>query len=322
MAIAFTFPGQGSQFVGMGQELAQASTSARAIFNEVDEALGENLSRIIWEGPDDELVLTQNAQPALMATSMAVMAVLKDEFDIGIEIASHAAGHSLGEYTALAATGALTLTDAAKLLYQRGAAMQRAVPVGEGGMVALLGASKEQAEALCAAVEAHGSCAIANDNAPGQIVLSGAMAAMQAVVERSRDMGIKKAVLLPVSAPFHSVMMEPAALEMEEAIGQVAIRTPAIPVVTNLTAHKTINPQTIRTQLIDQITGQVRWRESVLYMADQGVDTFIEPGAGRVLSQMLKRTVKGAKGKPLNSMQDIEAFANEIRASAAAAGEE
>ncbi len=314
MAIAFTFPGQGSQVVGMGKELAQTFASAKAVFDEVDDALGESLSTLIWEGPQEALTLTENTQPALMATSMAVMAVLKDEYGIDVQAASHVAGHSLGEYTALAAAGALTLADAATLLRHRGQAMQRAVPVGMGTMAALLGASEEQAIELCNLGSAHGVCELANDNAPGQVVISGATEAIKAAAEAAKDHGVKKAVILPVSAPFHSSMMEPAAQEMEEALADVAILTPKVPVVTNIAAAPTINPQTIRRQLVEQITGRVHWRQGVSWMVNNGVDTFIEPGAGKVLTLLVRRISKESKGLALNSPESIKDFAQAFNA--------
>ena len=312
MAIAFTFPGQGSQAVGMGQALAQDFAAARAVFDEVDDALGEKLSTLIWEGPADTLTLTENAQPALLATSMAVMAVLAQEYGIDVTSASHVAGHSLGEYTALAASGALSLADAARLLRRRGQAMQRAVPVGMGAMAALLGASEEQATQLCVLGAAHGICEIANDNAPGQVVISGARAAVEAAAAAAKDHGVKKAVILPVSAPFHCSMMEPAAQEMEDALADVAIRTPVVPVVTNVAAAPTINPQTIRRQLVEQITGRVRWRESIAWLAAHGVDRFAEPGEGKVLTLLVKRITGKAQGMALNSAESIAAFAESL----------
>ncbi len=314
MAIAFTFPGQGSQTVGMGKDLADNFTAAKAVFDEVDDALGEKLSKTVWEGPGDALTLTQNAQPALMTTSMAVMAVLKAEHGIGVEAASHVAGHSLGEYTALAAAEALTLTNAAKLLRHRGEAMQRAVPVGMGTMAALLGANEEQAADLCLLGGAHGPCEIANDNAPGQVVISGARAAIEAAVAAAKDHGIKKAVILPVSAPFHCSMMSPAAIEMEEALADVAIRTPIVPVVTNIAAVPTINPQTIRRQLVEQVTGRVHWRQSIAWMANNGVDMFVEPGSGRVLTLLVRRIAADAKYVALNSVESIAEFAQTFNA--------
>jgi [acyl-carrier-protein] S-malonyltransferase len=322
MAIAFTFPGQGSQVVGMGKDLAQSFASAKAVFDEVDEALGDNLSRIIWEGPQDTLTLTEHTQPALMATSMAVMAVLKDEYGIDVLAASHVAGHSLGEYTALAAAGALTLSDAAILLRHRGQAMQRAVPVGQGTMAALLGATEEQAITLCNLGSVHGVCELANDNAPGQVVISGATKAIETAAAAAKEHGVKKAVILPVSAPFHSSMMEPAAQEMEEALADVAILTPKVPVVTNIAAAPTINPQTIRRQLVEQITGRVHWRQSVSWMVSNGVDTFAEPGSGKVLTLLVRRISKDSKGVALNTAQSIADFAEAINTAGQQDGQE
>ncbi len=316
MAIAFTFPGQGSQVVGMGKDLAQTFSSAKAVFDEVDEALGEKLSTTIWEGPEAALTLTEHTQPALMATSMAVMAVLNSEYGIDVQAASHVAGHSLGEYTALAAAGAISLTDTAKLLRHRGQAMQRAVPVGMGTMAALLGATEEQAIALCNIGSEHGVCELANDNAPGQVVISGATNAIKAAADAAKEHGVKKAVILPVSAPFHSSMMEPAAQEMAEALADVAIRTPIVPVVTNIEAAPTINPQTIRRLLVEQITGRVHWRQSVAWMVGNGVDTFVEPGSGKVLTLLVRRISKESKGFALNTAPTIAEFATAFNAEA------
>lgn len=309
MAIAFTFPGQGSQSVGMGKALAQEHPAARAVFEEIDEALGEKLSALVWEGPVQTLTLTENAQPALLASALAVMAVLDAEYGITVQAASHVAGHSLGEYTALAAAGALSLADAARLLRHRGQAMQRAVPVGEGAMAALLGASEEQATELCVLGAAHGVCEIANDNAPGQLVISGVRAAVEAATAAAKQHGVKKAVMLPVSAPFHCSMMEPAAQEMEEALANVAIRTPMVPVISNIAAAPTINPRTIRRQLVEQVTGRVRWRQSIAWMAANGVDCFAEPGAGKVLTLLVRRITGEARGVALNSAESIAEFA-------------
>lgn len=316
MVLAFTFPGQGSQAVGMGKLLAENFGAAKAVFDEVDAALGEKLSKTIWEGPEADLTLTQNAQPALMATSMAVMAVLKSEYGIEVGAASHVAGHSLGEYTALAAAEAFSITDAAKLLRHRGEAMQRAVPVGMGTMAALLGATEEQAADLCLLGGAHGPCEIANDNAPGQVVISGARAAIEVAVAAAKEHGIKKAVILPVSAPFHCSMMEAAATEMEEALADVAIHTPIVPVVTNISAVPTINPQTIRRQLVEQVTGRVHWRQSIRWMANNGVDMFVEPGSGRVLTLLVRRIAEGVKYVALNSPESIAGFAESFNAQA------
>ncbi len=308
--LAFVFPGQGSQAPGMVQELAGASQAARDVLAEVDEALGEPLSTLMFEGPAEALTLTTNAQPALMAASLAVMAALRADHGIEVTRASYVAGHSLGEYSALAAAGALTVSDAARLLRARGQAMQRAVPVGEGAMAALLGADAEQAGAACAAGRAHGACDVANDNAPGQIVISGATAAVEAAVEHAKELGVRKAMLLPVSAPFHCALMAPAAEEMEAVLADVAIAPPRVPVVANVTAKPTHDPEIIRAQLAAQIQGAVRWRESVEWMAGAGgVNTFAEAGAGKVLTQMLKRTAKDAVGAALNTPADLEAFA-------------
>ncbi|VAV92773.1 Malonyl CoA-acyl carrier protein transacylase [hydrothermal vent metagenome] len=313
MKFAFVFPGQGSQSVGMGKELAEQYPAAKEVFDAVNDALNQDLSKIIWEGPAEDLTLTENTQPALMAVSMAVMAVLEAEYGIGIQAASHVAGHSLGEYTALAASNAIGLADTARLLKRRGQAMQRAVPVGEGAMVALLGATEEQAMALCIAGKPQGVIAIANDNAPGQIVLSGAKAAIDEAVKLAKDIGVKRAILLPVSAPFHCPLMQPAADEMEEALSQVQIKTPAVPLVANITAEPSINPQAIRRQLVEQVTGRVRWRESIECLVGADVTNFAEIGAGKVLSTMVRRISDKATGFALNDPDSIAAFAKKLK---------
>lgn len=314
MKFAFVFPGQGSQSVGMAQELAGEFASARAVLDEIDTALDQNLSGLMADGPIETLTLTENAQPALMASSLAVMAVLKAEFDVDVNAAEFVAGHSLGEYSALAAAGALSITDAAKLLKLRGLAMQKAVPVGEGTMAALLGADEDLAAAAVAAGATAGVCAIANDNAPGQIVISGSTAAIEAAIAKAGELGLKKAMKLPVSAPFHCPMMQAAADAMAEALAAATIKAPSVPVVANVTARPTSDVETIRKQLVEQVTGRVRWRESVLWMVEEaGITTLAEAGSGNVLSTMLKRTTKDATGVPLNAAAGLEAFAASLK---------
>lgn len=311
MTRAFIFPGQGSQAVGMGRTLADAFASAREVFEEVDDALEQKLSGLMWQGPEDELVLTENAQPAIMAASLAIIAILKREG--GFDLARHArlvAGHSLGEYSALCVAGAFTLSDTARLLKARGRAMQSAVPVGEGGMSALLGAEIEQAEALareCAAAT-DGVCVVANDNAPGQVVISGTKAAIDKAPEIAKAKGIKRAMALNVSAPFHCPLMQPAADKMREALAAVTIRPLAVPVVSNVTAVGTIEPETIRRLLVEQVTGRVRWRESVQAFREQGVKTTVEVGGAKVLTGMVKRIDKDLQTVTLDTPADIEAF--------------
>lgn len=315
MTRAFIFPGQGSQAVGMGKALAEAFAAARETFQEVDEALAQNLSRLMWEGPESDLVLTENAQPAIMAASLAVIAVLRREG--GFDLAKHArlvAGHSLGEYSALAAAGAFTLADTARLLKARGRAMQQAVPVGEGGMSALLGAEIEQAERLAkeCAEQTGGVCVVANDNAPGQVVISGTKAAIDRAPEIAKTMGIKRAMALNVSAPFHSPMMQPAADAMAEALANVTIRPPAVPVVANVTAAEAREPDMIRRLLVEQITARVRWRESVLSFRALGIETTVEAGGAKVLTGMVKRIDKELRTVTLDTSADIEAFARTL----------
>jgi [acyl-carrier-protein] S-malonyltransferase len=312
---AFIFPGQGSQAVGMGKALAEAFAPAREVFQEVDDALSQRLSRLMWEGPESELVLTENAQPAIMAASLAVIRVLEREG--GLDLARHArlvAGHSLGEYTALCAAGAFTLADAARLLKVRGQAMQQAVPVGEGGMSALLGAEIDQANELakeCAAATG-GICVVANDNAPGQVVISGTKAAIDKAPEIAKAKGIKRAMALNVSAPFHSPMMQPAADRMAEELGRVTIRPPAVPVVANVTAEEVSEPETIRRLLVEQVTARVRWRESVLAFRGLGIETTVEAGGNKVLTGMVKRIDKDLQTVTLDTPADIEAFARTL----------
>ena len=313
MAFAFTFPGQGSQFVGMGQALAEASPAARAIFERVDAALGENLSDLMWAGPAEELTLTANTQPALMACGMAAMAALEETQGITVDQAKYLAGHSLGEYTALCAAGAISLEDTARLLRIRGIAMQSAVPAGKGAMAALLGADFAQAEAVVLAGQAVGECQIANDNAPGQIVISGEKAAVEAAAASAKDHGVKKAVILPVSAPFHCSLMQPAADAMADALEAIEIKTPIVPVVNNVQAGPVTDPVQIRTDLVTQVTGRVRWRESMQFMFDDGVRLFAEPGCGKVLSVMLRRAHREATGLPIDKPEAFAALADVLK---------
>lgn len=314
MTLAFTFPGQGSQSVGMGKELADAFPAARAVFEEVNEALSQNLSKLMWEGPMEDLTLTANTQPALMAASIAAMRVLKTDFDVDVTVAKYVAGHSLGEYSALCAAGALSLTDTARLLRLRGEAMQKAVAPGEGAMAALLGASIETAEDAARVGAKLGICQIANDNATGQIVLSGQVAAVEAAAEAARAMGVKKAVILPVSAPFHCDMMAPAAEAMRDALADARFKSPVVPVVNNITARPVSDADVLRNDLVAQVTGRVRWRESVEWMAGEGgIETLAEPGCGKVLTVMLRRIVKGLNGTALNSPESLEAFATSLK---------
>jgi [acyl-carrier-protein] S-malonyltransferase len=314
MARAFIFPGQGSQAVGMGKALAEAFASAREVFEEIDEALQQKLSRLMWEGPESDLILTENAQPAIMAASYAVVRILQKEG--GLDFARHArlaAGHSLGEYTALAAVGAFTLADAARLLKARGRAMQQAVPVGEGAMSALLGIDIEGAEAAVKEATAQGGvCVVANDNAPGQVVISGTADAVARAGEIAKTKGAKRAMPLAVSAPFHCPLMQPAADKMREALADVTIRPPAIPIVANVTASETSEPETIRRLLFEQVTGRVRWRESVLGFRGLGVEVTVEAGGSKVLTGMVKRIDKDLQTIALDSPGDIEAFAKTL----------
>jgi [acyl-carrier-protein] S-malonyltransferase len=312
---AFIFPGQGSQSVGMGQDLAAAFGAARDVFDEVDETLGQRLSKLMFEGPTEELTLTENAQPALMAVSLAVMRVLEREGGLVLpQKAALVAGHSLGEYSALAAASALQLAETARLLRLRGTAMQRAVPAGEGAMAALLGTELEQAAEICreAAIDpetgAHQVVQPANDNGGGQVVISGHKAAVERAIEISRARGIKRAMLLPVSAPFHCALMAPAADAMAEALATAAITAPLVPVVANVSAAKATDPAVIRTLLVEQVTGLVRWRESVQAMVTMGVDTFIEIGAGRVLAGLVRRIAPEATTHSIGTPAEIETF--------------
>jgi [acyl-carrier-protein] S-malonyltransferase len=314
MTLAFVFPGQGSQAVGMGADLAEAFAAAREVFQEIDEALGQNLSRLMREGPEDELTLTENAQPALMAVSLAVTRTLEKEFGVGIDRAAFVAGHSLGEYSALAAAGALTVTDAARLLKLRGQAMQRAVPVGEGAMASLIGKQTDVALAEAAAAEGAkiGVCVVANDNNLGNVVISGSKAAIDRAIEKAEELGAR-AIRLNVSAPFHCPLMQPAADEMAEALAAATLLAPRAPLVANVTARPVHDPETIRRQLVEQVTGRVRWRETMDWMAGEGgVTRFAEAGAGKVLSGMIKRSVPDATATPLNTPADLEGFAKSL----------
>jgi [acyl-carrier-protein] S-malonyltransferase len=310
MAAAFVFPGQGSQSVGMGKGLAGAFAAARQVFEEVDAALGERLSAIIWDGPAERLTLTENAQPALMAVSLAALRVL--ETDAGVDLArdvAFVAGHSLGEYSALAAAQSLTIADAARLLRIRGRAMQKAVPVGAGAMAALIGVDLAQARAIVA--EAGGVCAAANDNGGGQVVLSGETKAVERAVEVAKAKGVKRAMMLPVSAPFHCPLMRPAAEAMAEALSKVAVRPPRVPLVANVRAEPISDPTVIVRSLIEQVTDTVRWRESVLFMVQAGVTTFYEVGAGKVLAGLIRRIAETAKASSIGTPEDIIRFKTE-----------
>lgn len=309
MASALVFPGQGSQFVGMGKDLADAFTVAREVFLEVDDALNENLSALMFDGDAQDLMLTQNAQPALMAVSMAVVRVLQQEGKISLaETFKYAAGHSLGEYSALCAAGAFDITTAARLLRTRGKAMQEAVPVGKGGMAALIGATVEIAREIAAEAAQGDVCVAANDNAPGQVVISGSTAAIDRAVEIAGKKGLKRAVKLAVSAPFHSPMMQPAAVVMERALAAADIKDLRFPVIANVTAAPVVKADDIRKLLTAQVTGAVRWRESMLFAMENGVDTIVEAGAGKVLSGLAKRISPDLKAVTLNTPADIESF--------------
>jgi len=309
MTFAFTFPGQGSQAVGMGQALAEASVHAREVFQEVDDALEQHLSKLMWEGPIEDLTLTENAQPALMAVSMAAMRVLEKEGGLNLaDKAMFVAGHSLGEYSALAAAGAFSLSDTAKLLKLRGQAMQRAVPVGEGAMAAVLGLDLDVAQEVAAEAAQGEVCTAANDNAPGQIVLSGSVAAIERAIILAKEKGAKRSMRLPVSAPFHCALMEPAEREMQAALADIAMSAPCVPVVANVVAEAESDPDVIRGLLVRQVTGAVRWRESVLYMGDQGVSTLVEVGAGKVLMGMARRINRELETFAVQGPDDIEAL--------------
>ena len=310
---AFVFPGQGSQAVGMGKELSDAYPVARAVFEEIDEALGEKLSTIMWEGPADTLTLTANAQPALMAVSLATTRALAEEGVSVADTAAFVAGHSLGEYSALAAARALSVTDAARLLRTRGQAMQQAVPVGVGAMAALLGLDLEAAQAVAAEAAQGEVCEAANDNAPGQVVVSGHATAIDRAIEIAKDKGAKRAMKLPVSAPFHCALMQPAAEAMQAALAEVTISAPVVPIVPNVKTQSETDPEAIRKLLVEQVTGAVRWRESVSWMAGQGVTELVEVGAGKVLTGLARRIDGALTGRALNTPADLQDFAAALR---------
>lgn len=311
---AFTFPGQGSQAVGMGKELKDNFAAARAVFEEVDDALSQNLSEIMFEGPADTLQLTENAQPALMAVSMAVVRVLEEQGVTVADAATYVAGHSLGEYSALCAAGTFSIADAARLLKTRGRAMQQAVPVGEGAMAAILGLDFDVVTEIAAQAAQGSVCEVANDNAPGQIVVSGTAAAVERAIELAKAKGAKRALPLPVSAPFHCSLMSPAAEKMEEALALVKMQAPVVPVISNVVAGPVSDPGEIRRRLVEQVTGKVRWTESVTWIvAEGGVHDLVELGAGKVLTGLAKRIHADAKGTAIGTPADIEAFVAEVK---------
>ncbi len=313
MKRAFIFPGQGSQAVGMGRGLADAFSVARWLYQEIDEALGQKLSRLMFEGPDDALTLTENAQPALMAASLAAMRVLESEggLVLGRDVA-YVAGHSLGEYSALAAAGGVAVTDAARLLKLRGQAMQKAVPLGEGAMAALLGLDVEAARAVAAEAAQAEICVVANDNAPGQVVVSGHRAAVERAAAIARGRGARRSILLPVSAPFHSPLMAPAAVTMVHALDAAALAAPLVPLVANVSASAMRNPIEIKRLLVEQVTAMVRWRESVLLLAASGVEEVVEIGAGRVLAGLVKRTVPELATRSVGTAAELETFMKDL----------
>jgi len=306
MAIAFTFPGQGSQSVGMGKDLAYAFPEARAVFEEVDDALGEKLSSLIWEGPEEKLMLTANQQPALMAVSMAVVRALEARGVSLKDKVAYVAGHSLGEYSALCAAGTFSLADTARLLRIRGNAMQAAVPVGEGAMAAILGLDQDGVEAACAEASTSGPCQIANDNGGGQIVISGAKEAVERAAQLATEKGAKRAIMLPVSAPFHSALMQPAADAMREALARVSMRAPVAPVLANVTVTPLVDPKEIAARLVEQVTGRVRWRETVEWFGANGVSALYEIGAGKVLSGLARRIDRDIATVSVGTAADIE----------------
>jgi [acyl-carrier-protein] S-malonyltransferase len=307
MAIAFTFPGQGSQAVGMGKELADAFPEARAVFEEVDEALGQKLSAIMWEGPDDVLTLTSNQQPALMAVSLAAVRALAARGFPLVGRVAYVAGHSLGEYSALCAAGAFTLADTARLLRIRGDAMQEAVPAGEGAMAAILGLDQDVVEAACREASAKSPCQIANDNGGGQLVISGTKAGVEDAARLCTERGAKRAIMLPVSAPFHSALMAPAAERMRAALAKAAIKAPVVPVVSNVAVQPLTDPKEIAARLVEQVTGRVRWRETVEWFGANGIDTLYEIGSGKVLSGLARRINREITTISIGSPADVEA---------------
>jgi [acyl-carrier-protein] S-malonyltransferase len=309
MEQAFVFPGQGSQAVGMGRELAEAFAAAREVFEEVDEALGQNLSRLMFEGPADDLILTENTQPALMAVSHAVWRVLEREGGLDLAAACRfVAGHSLGEYSALASAGSIGLADTAKLVKTRGRAMQEAVPVGEGAMVALIGVDRAVADDIAQDAAGDEVCAVANDNAPGQVVVSGSSAAVERAADIARERGAKRAIMLPVSAPFHCPLMKPVAEIMAEALAEIEIRPAAVPLISNVRARPVTEPHSIRTDLVAQVTDVVRWRECVIYMKQHGVERLVELGAGRVLTGLARRIDRELEAVSIQGPADVESF--------------
>ncbi len=313
MAVAFTFPGQGSQHLGMGKALADSFPCARDVFLEVDAALGQELSRLMWEGPEPDLTLTENAQPALMAVSMAVVRVLEAEYGVASTAAAYVAGHSLGEYSALTAAGTFSLADAARILRLRGRAMQQATPIGTGAMAALLGLDLPAAAEVAAEAAQDQICQPANDNAPGQVVVSGHRAAVERAVAIAKSKGARRAVLLPVSAPFHCALMQPAADAMASALAAVTMKAPAPALIANVTAAPLTNPREIRSNLVAQVTATVRWRECVAAMAARGVDVFCELGAGKVLSGLLRRNAPDALALAFATPDDVRAGAAKLK---------
>jgi len=312
---AVVFPGQGSQAVGMGRELAATFSVAREVFAEVEDALEQKLTQIMFDGPEQDLMMTENTQPALMAVSVAIMRVLDKEYGVRLEnVASYVAGHSLGEYSALCAAGALQLSDTARLLRTRGRAMQKAVPFGMGAMAAILGLDAEQARSLSQEASEGEICEAANDNAPGQVVVSGHVGAVKRAIEIAKKLGVKRSVLLPVSAPFHCALMRPAAETMRAALAGVEMRAPVVPVVANVTARATDDPEEIRKLLVEQVCGSVRWRESVQFMKSHGVSSLVEVGSGRVLSGLARRIDREMDGMPVGNLEEIAAFAKTVAA--------